>query len=305
MAYGVIRPTAVLPALAGVALAAAPPARADAPMPLEPAKLAIIEPESVYAPPAPTASDEGTNAGGVNLDLSFKYLTADMYRGVNHSNVGGPADAPNLQFDEKLEFNLGRYPHPFFGLFTNVYDSDPVSRFQEIRPYVGLELTARPFTFAAGHTNYIYPERESNNSAEVWLRLTLDDSHIFHTERPLLQPYILAAYDYDQNKGCYFELGVRHEIPIEQTGLTLAFVADIGYIQGIQKQFIFSSPNDIGFQHYEVGLTGSYSLNTLLNLPRRFGQWSFEGYLYYTDGINNNVLADTKLWGGAGLTFHY
>ena len=66
-----------------------------------------------------------------------------------------------------------------------------------------------------------------------------------------------------------------------------------------------SDPSENGFQHYDLGLVGTYSLNTLLNIPRRYGQWSLTGYLYYTDGLDNDLTASTQIWGGGGITFRY
>jgi hypothetical protein len=60
-----------------------------------------------------------------------------------------------------------------------------------------------------------------------------------------------------------------------------------------------------GFQHYQIGLIGDYSLNTLLNVSKRYGEWSIEAYLYYTDGLDNDLLSTTQIWGGAGIMFRY
>jgi hypothetical protein len=64
-------------------------------------------------------------------------------------------------------------------------------------------------------------------------------------------------------------------------------------------------PNDTGWQHYDVGLIGTYSLNSLFNLPRRYGEWAVEGYLFYADGIDNDIPATSQLWGGVGIRFEY
>ena len=134
-----------------------------------PQKLALLpEDDSVYAPPRPMREDEGVNQGGAHIDLNVNYMTAHFYRGINYNQVNDKKDAPNLQFDAKLEFDLGKLPHPFIGVFANVYDSDPISRFQEIRPVVGLEWKVRPFIAAVGHNSYIYPEREKFDTSEVW-----------------------------------------------------------------------------------------------------------------------------------------
>jgi hypothetical protein len=79
----------------------------------------------------------------------------------------------------------------------------------------------------------------------------------------------------------------------------------VGY--ALNNEF-FTAPgksDDTGFQHYDIGLIGTYGLNPLLNIPRRYGQWQLRGYLFYTDGIEDNLRADTQIWGGVGIHFSY
>ena len=54
-----------------------------------------------------------------------------------------------------------------------------------------------------------------------------------------------------------------------------------------------------------MGAIANYSLNTLLNVTRRYGEFSLQGYLFYTDGIDHDLRADTQLWGGVGINFKY
>jgi len=253
------------------------------------------------------------NEGGVHLSLTVNYLTDYVFRGIDRSEVGAidpsetgttTEDRANLQFDGKLSFDLGRAPHPFVGVFVNVFNDDPVSRFQEVRPFVGLDWNLRPLLLTAGWQTFIFPERDEFNTAEVFGRLELDDSVFWRTDRPVLSPYVFAAYDYDKYDGVYLEAGVRHACPIEGTGLTLTAVADVAYVAG-NGYFTRLGGDDTGFQHYDVGLIGSYSLNTLVNFPRRYGEWTLRGYLFYTDGIARELRADTQLWGGVGVGFEY
>ena len=270
-------------------------------------KLSLLpEDESVYAPPSAPREDQGTNQGGVNLDLKITYLTDYIYRGVDHSKFPSRNKNLNFQFDTTISFNTGKLPHPFIGVFANIFKDDPVSRFQEIRPNAGLEWNLRPLTITSGVNAYIYPEREKFNTAEVWGRLTFDDSLLFRSERPLLSPYVYAAYDYDRNDGWYFEAGIKHDFIIEDTGITFTVIGDIAYIDHFKEQFIFVSPKRRGFQHYDVGLIGSYSLNNLFRFPRRYGDVSLNGYLYYTTGLDKDILhTNSKVWGGVGLAFKY
>ncbi len=298
------------------------------------------DPPSVYAPLEPESPIDGTNKGGLKVDLDFLYLTDDVYRGISH-NFAVYADSgaalahrhsANFETSAKLTFDLGKLPHPFVGIFNNLDDSDPVSRFQEIRPFAGVEYRIRPLSVSAGVNDYIYPERETRaaqsknhrpnpNTSEIFVRLSLDDSYFFKGQKPLIAPYVLGAYDYDKNKGWYIETGIRHDFDLPDFGITLSPFADLAYVSHFPLQFITDSTNYIavepsgrygvvhqsssGFQHYDVGLIGTYSLNHLLQLPPRYGQFAIEGYITYTSKFSNPVLANTEIWGGVGLKYRY
>jgi hypothetical protein len=277
-----------------------------------------VDPPSVYAPPEAEHVEDQTNKGGVNLDLDVRYLTDDVYRGISHNRavyvnsagaVIGKLHAANFQVDGKMSFNFGKLPHPFVGVFTNINDSDPLSRFQEIRPYFGLDYTIRPLMFSTGVNAYIYPERErinpSPNTAEVFLRLTLDDSYFFLTPKPILSPYVYGAYDYQRNKGWYLEAGIKHDFDFDDFGFTLTPYGDVAYVSHFSQQFVEISPHASGFQHYDLGLSGTYALNPLLHLGPRYGQFSLVGYLTYTGKFSNSIQADSEVWGGVGLKFRY
>jgi len=262
-------------------------------------------PDSVYAPPAPPRPEEGVNQGGVHFDLNVGYFTDYIYRGIEIFEPPGGEDRGNLQISAKLSWDLGKLPHPFVGVFANVAESDPISTFQEIRPYVGAELTLRPFILSAGYTSYIYPDRDTLETSEVWGRLELDDSYFLKSDRPLLSPYLLIVYDIDLYNGWYLEAGVKHDFAIEDTGLTLTPYAHVAFVDGFELFATRPDQEILGFQHYQIGLIANYSLNALLNVSTRYGDWSVIGYLNYTDGLENELRADTQVWGGLGIGFKY
>jgi len=286
---------------------------------IKPLNLSLLpdQVESVYAPPEAPQQEQGANEGGVNLNLTVGYWTDYVFRGIDRSESGGAEDSPNILFDGSMRFDLGRYPSLFLGVFSNIYDSDPISRFQEIRPYFGLELTARPVTLAVGNSFYIYPDRDRFNTAELWARLTIDNSYFFRSDDPIFSPYVLAAWDYDTYNGLYVEFGIRHDFEIEDTSLTLSPIARVAYVNSnkmfrtegaplADPAFAFGTGgHDSGFQHYDLGLELTYGLNQLFNIPARYGKLDFKGYLFYTDGIDNNLRADTELYGGVGIGFSY
>jgi hypothetical protein len=271
-----------------------------------PLMLMADEAESVYAPPEPPKPEEGVNEGGVHLSLSVDYANDYFYRGLAHNLIGrGREDGRNLQFEGTLKFDLGRLPHPFIGVFSNVYNRDPVSKFEEVRPYGGFEWNIRPLTITAGHNSYIFPERDNLNTNEVFLQLTLDDSALFHAHKPVFSPYIYAAYDYDHFHGTYLEAGLKHDFYFEDWGLTVTPKGDVAYALSDKEFALLPGGPTTGFQHFDAGLVVSYSLDTLLNIPRRFGEFKLRGVAFDTGGIDHKLRADTQFWGGAGITFEY
>ncbi len=248
--------------------------------------------------------DELVNRGGVHFDLDTLYLTNYIYRGIDQSTLGhSPENA--LQFDGKLSFDLGKLPHPFVGLFVNVFNQDPISRFEEVRPMLGMEWTLRPFIISGGFNSYLYPNRKQLDTQEVWASLKIDDSLLFRLARPILSPYVFAAYDTQLYQGYYFEAGIRHDFVFDELGFTLSPMANFAYVLNNPQYALARGKIDSGFQHYGAGLVGKYSLNTLFNFSRRYGEWSVNGYLYYTDGLANHIRADTRIWGGVGMSFSY
>jgi len=272
------------------------------------------EDQGVYTLPQSAQPGEGINQGGANVELDADYFNHYIYRGVDHSigtqSPGGlfntRASTLNLEIYTKLEFNLGSLPHPFVGLFSDVYDADPTSRFQEIRPIYGAIWTIKPFTIEGGGNTYIYPDRRDLNTAEVYGKFTFDDAFLYRSDKPLLSPYMLGAYDYDKNNGWYLEWGVTHDLVLEDLGLTLTFQADMAYIIGYQQQFVFiNETHDTGFQHYDVGLKALYSLNHLFQFSDRYGEFNLRGSFWYTGSINGDLTADNVIWGGVGIGFSY
>ena len=272
--------------------------------------------EGVYAVPEPPTKANGVNLGGVSLDLSIAYFNHNVYRGVDHSIGNAKSNSTidflvkssslNLDIDTKLSFDLGKFPHPFVGLHSVVYDADPLSRFQEIRPFIGAEWTIKPFTLEGGNTTYIYPDRENLNTAEVYGKVTFDDSVLLHMDKPFLSPYFYGAYDYDKNNGWYLETGVTHDFTFEDLGLTFTLQADAAYIIGLQEQFVFINElHDTGFQHFDVGLKANYSLNRLFHVSYRFGEFDLLGFLFSTGKLDSDLTANNVIWGGAGIGFKY
>jgi hypothetical protein len=250
--------------------------------------------------------DQRENNGDAHFMLDFAYANKYVYRGVDHDAVATHGNSLNLLFDGKLEFDFGKYPHPFVEFFTNIYDADPLSRFQEIRPILGVDWDVKPFDLQLSHINYIYPERETFNYPEIDFKVTLDDYLLLHTEKPILSPYILGAFQYQKNEGWYVEFGFKHDFEFEDLGLTITPELNVGWISGLRQQFVFiNNLRNTGWQHLEVGVNVSYSLNFLLNVSKRYGEFDVKGFGFYDDRLNSRITASNDFWGGIGLGFKY
>ena len=263
------------------------------------------EPDDVYLQPGAPTLDQLVNQGGVHFSLDVSYYSTYMFRGIDQSTLP-VRNEKALQFNGRLSFDLGKLPHPFLGVFSNIFNSDPVSRFEEVRPYAGLEYTIRPITVAAGFNGYIFPNREGHDTQEVWVQISADDSRLFHSDRPFLAPYVYGAYDFDKFNGFYLEAGLKHDFIFGDTGLVLTAVGDFAYVAH-DRYFIVPGPDrqETGFQHYDVGLIATYDIGRVLGISRRYGIVNLKGSLFYTGPVTTELRANSRIWGGVGLEFKY
>jgi len=52
-------------------------------------------------------------------------------------------------------------------------------------------------------------------------------------------------------------------------------------------------------------VTISYSLNHLLAVSKKYGEFDVKGYGFYDDRLNSRIIASNAFWGGLGLGFKY
>ncbi len=276
-----------------------------APSFLPPVRLALFdEPESVYPQVTAPTPEEGYNAGAVHFEMDASYWTRYVYRGVDQTTKGKSTEN-SLQFNGYAEFDLGKIPHPFIGLFANIFNNDPVSRFEEVRPFAGCKWIIKPLTVEAAYQNYQFPNRRAQDTQEIWASVSLDDSRVFRTEKPIFSPYIFGAWDFDLYQGFYIEAGLKHDFVFEGFGITLTPSADAAYVLHDKYFRQGAGTRDTGMQHAQFGMTVSYNLNGLFNIPRRLGEFQFKAYGFYTEGIDNQLRGDSRVYGGAGISFNY
>lgn len=269
-------------------------------------------PETVYAPPGgPAAATTEPQGPRLQWELTLGYASSYVYRGVDHSaTIGTTPDAidegggSNFQFAGRVTLDTGGPWRPFVELFSNYWDTDPVSSWQELRPTLGLEWKSKAVSVSGGATSYVYPDREDDNTSEAFLRASVNDGDLLGRELPILNPYGLIAYELDADGGWYGELGISHAWAIAGLGLTVTPVARIAYTYRLDEAFIFDTDRSgSGWQHADLGLQLSYRLNTLLNLPERDGKWALGAFVFRTSHLADATLGDSLTWGGVNVTW--
>ena len=126
---------------------------------------------TVYAPPAPPTEAEGANTGGINLDLSVRYLTDYLYRGMDRTRFIGAATGDGDSRKRPTSSSKASSPSTSASSPTRSSASSPTcsmrtpcQTFQEIRPVFGAELYLRPFIFAGGNNTYLFPDRDPSST---------------------------------------------------------------------------------------------------------------------------------------------
>lgn len=265
----------------------------------------IPQQESVYAPPEMLEGQTGSNQGALSLEIGARYMTDYIFRGLEVIEPSGSEDGFNFQFDAGLQMELGRLPDPFLRVFTNTAEGDEISKFQVIRPAAGLEWQTELLTIELGLQNFTYPDRDDLDTSEVFLDVQINDGVFLTEENPIIGPFIFAAYDIDQYDGFYLEGGVRRTFEVLDSDLSITVEGLVAYVDEYAAYSFIPTNDGTGFSHYQVGAMAQYNLNSLLNIAQRYGQWSAAGYLYYTDGIDDELGATTQVWGGGGIIFRY
>ena len=268
-------------------------------------------PETVYSPPGGPAAATEPQGPRLNWELTLGYASGYVYRGIDHSATIGDTPAiseeaggASFQFSGRLTLDSGGPWQAFVEVFSNYWDSDPTSTWQEVRPTVGLQWQSKLSSITMGATGYIYPNRAGDNTNEVFIRVDANDGAILEQEQPILNPYALIAYDLDASGGWYGELGVSHNWAIPGIGLTVTPVARLAYTYRLDEAFIFSTNRSgSGWQHADLGLQLSYQINTLLNLPESDGKWTLGAFIFQTEHLADATLGDSLTWGGINLTW--
>src|SRR5687768_3714526 len=217
--------------------------------------------ESVYVPPGVGDMQGGYNDGALTIEITARYMTDYIYRGLEVVEPPTHEDAVNFQLGAELRMDLGRLPDPFFRVLTNTAEGDDISNFQIIRPAVGLEWETEAFDLAVGSQSYTYPDRTDLDTAEVFVDLRFNDGVFYSEEEPILGPFILAVWDFDRCEGLYLDGGLRRTFNVADTNFRVTAARPVAFVHDFTLYSAAPENDGTGFSHYQIGLTREYRLN--------------------------------------------
>ncbi len=265
------------------------------------------------------------DAGGKPLPITFSVnytLVSDyIFRGINLSEYEGEGrEGLNHQLEASVSVDLDK-----FGTFTYTawfewyakqddpaFDDDAHGHLQEMDNVVSWSYDLSkicdklPVTFETGWAHYALNQEKGDayGTNEWFMALSLDDSSLFGTENPVLNPYVAWYVDTDDVDGCWIETGISHDFAMSDLGFASTPVlkditATPSFVLGIDKgQFA----EVCHLHNLQYGLDISADINSMFGFTTDYGQFTVTGFLRYSEAINREA-ADDEFWGG--VTFGY
>ncbi|MEM8874465.1 MAG: hypothetical protein AAGD32_09415 [Planctomycetota bacterium] len=254
---------------------------------------------TIYGAPR-AVPEQSTPTLDIEFELFAGWASDYVFRGIELLEPTGQEDSSVYPMRARVELMPGEPVSVFAELFAVAGESDPFDGFGTYQPSVGVTLSPDDgLRLTLGHTTFLYPtvDLDTNEifaTAEVDL-LRSGDGAAFTTV------FALGTYDYDRFDGVYGEVGLTTRLPGLDSDV-LRFEAAIAVIDSYDELF---GGDGSGLQHYRVGLVSEIELNELLNVSRQRGRVFLDSELFYTDGIEGGLRAETQLWGGVGLRISY
>jgi hypothetical protein len=222
-----------------------------------------------------------------------------IWRGVNLSEYRGErGERPNHQLNvaasydtEKFgSFNLGLWFEWYAGQHALIADSG--SDLQEIDYTASWSYTIEPLatTVELGWLSYHLPQVHGDfqNTNEWFIKLGYDDSKLFGTEGPVLNPTVAYYYDVDDVKGGqWLEFGISHDFVLADMGCAetpfLKYVTVTpSAVLGVNHRYFVKS-TQLGNLNY--GLAVGYDLSSAMNIPKQYGSLGLKGFLNYSQAL--------------------
>ena len=274
-------------------------------------------------PPSPKPAEQEPTERAKTIPLSFwldyTIVSDYVFRGANYSEYAGEGrEKPNHQLGVGLSldtaevgWNIGTFGFSFWGEWytdQEILDPSSSSTLQELDYclFWSYEIPQIHTTLEAGWAAITFPQAgtDAYYTNESYISLRFDDSVLFGTESPLLNPYICYAIDTDDIDGSWLEWGISHDFPLNDIGLgSTPVMRDItitpSFVMGIDNGQYGPS---MRVAHLQYGLNLCYDLSGALNIPQEYGSISLTAFVYFSDAVHDAFLND-ELYGGLTVSY--
>lgn len=281
-----------------------------------------------YGPPAesapPPAEPEWAKPVPLTFSLDYTLVSDYIFRGANFSEYAGEGrEKPNHQATFGVSYDAGDYGTFGFAAWFEWFagqqaltPGDGSKNLQEVDYTVSWsydlsKLNASvPLTVDIGWIAYTFPRAagDAHYTNEWYVSLALDDSALFGTEEPVLNPYFAYYMDVDDVQGSWMELGVSHDFALADCCGDLPCLKDMtvtpSAVLGIDHRYYADSTR---LANVVFGLAVSYDLSGALDLPPQYGALTLSGFVNYSQTINDTIrqVLNDEFWGGMSVSYEW
>ena len=256
----------------------------------------------------------------VSFSLDYMLVSDYIFRGGNLSEYPGEGvERGNQQLTLGAEVDLGDFGVVGFSAWFEWFSGQQVTAFgdpaaknnlQEVdyTVYWGYDIPGTPISVETGWIAYTLPHvgGDGHYTNEWYISVGVDDSSLFGTENPVLNPYAAWYVDTDDVDGCWVEIGISHDFPLAEMGMAGAPVLSNLTVTPSAVLGIDTDQFDTGSHVHNLlyGLAVSYDLSAALGIPEQYGSLSLTGFVNFSDAINEDVIND-EFFGGISLGWEW
>ncbi len=253
---------------------------------------------AVEAPPAEAAKPEWTKPVPLSVSVDYTLVSDYIWRGVNLSEYRGEGrERPNHQMNVGLSYDTGNFGSINAGFWFEWYAGQ-----QQLTPGSDGHLQEVDYTLSwsydvkqlatkveVGWIAYQLPQLSGDVQTDYdwFVGLSFDDSKLFGTENPVLNPTVKYYYNLDQVKGGqWMEFGVSHDFALGDCGCEVPIIKDItltpSLMLGVDHRY-FTTSTKLGNLLY--GLAASYDLGKAIGLAEKCGALKLTGFINYSQAL--------------------
>ena len=270
----------------------------------------------------PVEPAEWTKPIPISFNLSYTLISDYIFRGINFSEYSGEGrEKPNHQTALGVEYDTGKFGSIGACFWFEWYAAqekltpDYGGNTQEIdyMVYWKYAIPNLATTVETGWIAYTFPplKGDAHTDYEWYLKVSFDDSGLWKTAKPVLNPYVAYYHDLDLAKNAsWWEMGISHGFAMGDYFKDAPILKDItvtpSLVLGVNRRYyekigLGGSPST-RLANLNYGLEVSYDLSGAIKLPPQAGKMTVGGLLNYSQALYDELIND-EFYGGLKLSY--